>query len=187
MPEGVDTRARLRLFVAVELPADVREALVAWRPDDRALRPVADEALHVTLAFLGARDEADVERIRPRLERLGRPLGGLSLGGPRWLPPRAPRVLAVDVADPDAALTALQAEVVEALAAGVGFVPERRRFLAHVTVARVRQGARVPWAVRERLPAPPSVRFAAPAVTLFRSHLSPRGARYEALVRVPLR
>src|SRR4051812_6445078 len=103
--------ARVRLFVALELPEDVRAALIAWRPEARALRPVSDEALHVTLAFLGGRDEADVERIRSALEPLGRSVGELSLGGVRWLPPRAPRVLAVDVADPSGALAALQADV----------------------------------------------------------------------------
>jgi 2'-5' RNA ligase len=184
---GAGGPARVRLFVALELPSSVREVLLAWRPDDRALRPVAEEALHVTLAFLGGRDAGDVERIRAALEPLGRVLGGLALGDVRWLPPRGPRVLAVDVDDPAGALAALQADVVEALVAGVGFVPEKRRFLGHVTVARVRHGARVSRELRDALGPPEPVAFAAPAVTLFRSHLSPRGARYEALVRVPLR
>lgn len=182
-----DASRRVRLFVALELRDDVRAALLAWRPDDGALRPVSEEALHVTLAFLGGRDPGDVERIRAALEPLGRPVEGLALRGVRWLPPRGPRVLAVDVDDAGGALAALQADVVGALAAAVGFAPERRRFLAHVTVARVRQGSRVPRELRERLGPPEAMAFAAPAVTLFRSHLSPRGARYEALVRVPLR
>jgi 2'-5' RNA ligase len=165
----------------------MRAALLAWRPDDPALRPVGEEALHVTLAFLGGREESDVARIRVAIEPLGRPVARLSLAGVRWLPPRGPRVLAVELADADGALRALQAEVVSALADAVGFAPERRAFLAHVTVARVRQGARVPRELRERLAPPAPLAFAAPAVTLFRSHLSPRGARYEALVRVPLR
>ena len=178
---------RLRLFVALELPAEAHAALLDWRPEDPALRPVADEALHVTLAFLGGRDPGDVERIRVALEPLGRPVDRLALGDVRWLPPRGPRVLAADVDDPDGTLAALQADVLAALVGGVGFEPERRRFLAHVTVARVRQGSKVPRELRERLGPPERVEFAAPAVTLFRSHLSPRGARYEPLVRVALR
>jgi 2'-5' RNA ligase len=181
------TPPRLRLFVALELPAEVRGALLDWRPDDPALRPVGEDALHVTLAFLGGRDESDVERIRAALEPLGRPVAGLSLAGVRWLPPRGPRVLAVELSDAEDALRALQAEVVAALADAIGFTPERRAFLAHVTVSRVRQGERVPRQLREGLAPPAPLAFAAPAVTLFRSHLSPRGARYEALVRVPLR
>jgi RNA 2',3'-cyclic 3'-phosphodiesterase len=51
------TPERARLFVALELPDPVRDALLAWRQsaigDDQAWRPVAPTALHVTLCFLG--------------------------------------------------------------------------------------------------------------------------------------
>jgi len=50
----------LRLFVAAELPDDVRAALAAWRPDDPALRAVDTAGVHVTLCFLGWVDEARV-------------------------------------------------------------------------------------------------------------------------------
>ena len=71
----------LRLFVALELPAPAVEAVVAWRPaDDPALRLVGRESLHVTLAFLGAREEADVPVIAEALadgarERLNAEIG----------------------------------------------------------------------------------------------------------------
>lgn len=45
-----------RLFFAIELPADVREQIVAWRAahfPGEAGRPVAADNLHLTLAFLG--------------------------------------------------------------------------------------------------------------------------------------
>ena len=60
--------ASARLFVALDLPAPVRETLLRWRaplltasPD--ALRPVPAEALHVTLCFLGSRPLAAVDAI----------------------------------------------------------------------------------------------------------------------------
>lgn len=173
----------LRLFVAAELPDDVVDALVAWRPRADALRPVAREALHLTLAFLGWREESDARAVAAALRPLERPVGALSLAAARWLPPRRPRVLAVDVADGRGELAALQAAVVGALAEAVGFVPERRPFLAHVTVARVRSGAPAP---RAELPDPPDLGFAASALTLFRSHLGSAGARYEPLAQVAL-
>jgi 2'-5' RNA ligase len=47
----------VRLFVALELPGGVRDALAAWATQvtggDEALRAVAPGALHLTLAFLG--------------------------------------------------------------------------------------------------------------------------------------
>ena len=56
----------MRLFVALELPEAVREALVAWRSEvaDRDVwRFVDPEAIHLTLAFLGPRPESDVAAI----------------------------------------------------------------------------------------------------------------------------
>jgi 2'-5' RNA ligase len=57
------------MFVALDLPAQARAELAAWRDtlisgrDD--LRPVAPEALHVTLVFLGWQDEAAARRVAP--------------------------------------------------------------------------------------------------------------------------
>ena len=171
----------LRLFVAAELPGEVVEALVGWRPRDDGLRPVAPEAMHVTLAFLGSREEDDIPVVEAALERAQRPVTALALGEALWLPRRRPRVLAVELDDVDGALGALQRDVSAGLEEGIGWTPERRPFLAHVTVARVRPGG------GGRLPEPgePPVLgpFPAAALTLFRSHLSPRGARYESLWR----
>ena len=59
-PETDALPERVRLFVALALPDAVRLELAAWAGDvlrgDAALRLVPAEGLHVTLAFLGARD-----------------------------------------------------------------------------------------------------------------------------------
>ena len=171
---------RVRLFVAAELPGEAVDALVAWRPRGDGLRPLAPEALHVTLAFLGWREQEEVPAITAALEGAARPVTQLSLGGAVWLPRRRPRVLAVELADGDGALAAVQRDLAAALAEAVAWTPERRPFFAHVTVARVRAAAKnLPDAGE-----PPALGpFAARAVTLFRSHMSPHGARYEALAR----
>jgi 2'-5' RNA ligase len=117
------------------------------------------------------------------------PVDGLALGAGRWLPPRRPRVLAVEVADPSGGLAALQAAVARGLGEAIGFVPERRRFLAHVTVGRVRSRGVAP-ASAGGLPAPPrGAPFALAALTLMRSRLnrSPSApTSYEAVERVAL-
>jgi 2'-5' RNA ligase len=171
-----------RLFVAAELPEEVIDALARWPPRADGVRGLEAESLHVTLAFLGWRDEAEIEVVGALLAGLARPVEALSLAGPRRLPPRRPRVLAVELADADGALAALQRDVARALAEAVGWEPERRAFLAHVTVARVRADARLP----EVEPPPALGPFAARALTLFRSHVGAGGSRYEALTRVPL-
>ena len=67
--------------------------------------------------------------------------------------------------------------------AGV-YVPEKRPFRAHATVARLRPRARPPRSVEA---APEPLAFDGEALTLFESRLHPHGARYEALERVLLR
>jgi 2'-5' RNA ligase len=176
-----------RLFAALDLPAPVRDALGAFgraaADDDFALRAVRDDALHVTLAFLGHRALDDIDPAREAVRAVADPVRDLSLGDALWLAPRRPHVLAVSVADPTGALLALQERVVAALVEAVGFEPDHRRFRPHVTVARVRHGARPR---RGGLPDPPSASFAGEALTLYRSWLGGGPARYEALERVPL-
>jgi RNA 2',3'-cyclic 3'-phosphodiesterase len=167
----------VRLFVAADLPAPARAACAAWR--DRVagaqLRPVRDAALHVTLVFIGQRPDEDAEALAAALvQGCAR---RLRLGTARWLPRRRPAVLAAGVEDLDGELAALQART----AAAVG-IDEDRGFLPHVTVARVRRGARVRPV---DLPPPSPVEFAAESVTLYASTTAPGGARYDVVRRLP--
>ena len=182
-----------RLFVALELPPAVRGALGAFgtaaASGDAALRAVGEDDLHVTLVFLGHRplDEVDVaaEVVERHVSGGQAPL--LEVVGPRWLSPRRPHVLTVELAEHAGALSALQGALAASFVEELGLVPERRRFLPHVTVARVRRGA-APR--RAGLPELAEVEpFSADAVTLYRSWLNPSPpapARYEPLARVPL-
>ena len=174
----------MRLFVALELPESVVQGLVRWAraAEQPGLRLLPTESLHVTLAFLGERPDEEAEPIADAVRATAAPVPGLSLAEAAWLPPRRPGVLAVDLAD-DGACARLQQAVAAALAGLGAYTPERRPFRPHVTVARVRKGARVDRSVP---PIPDSGTFAAPAVTLYRSRLSPKGASYAALARIPL-
>jgi len=186
-PERVGGREAVRLFLALELPDEARSALCSWREPalsgSPALRPVASEDLHATLCFLGSRR---AEEIHPILEACAglapRPAPALALGRPLWLPRQRPRVLAVSLEDASGALAAVQSELSERMAAGGWYTPERRPYLAHVSVARLRAGG----AAARGVPETPRLGFTAPRVTLYRSHLSAAGARYEALGAVEL-
>ncbi|MFL5821825.1 MAG: RNA 2',3'-cyclic phosphodiesterase [Solirubrobacteraceae bacterium] len=183
-----ESEERVRLFVALELPEDVRQALGRWRSDAlrniTGLRAIPPDHLHVTLCFLGWQDAGEVEAIADacRAVTASEP-PELTLGEAVWLPPRRPRVLAVQLHDAHGRLAALQSELSQRLEAGGWYVPERRPYMAHVTVVRVRRQARVsPSALAE----PEAMAFRASQVTLFRSHLSAAGARYEALAGMSL-
>ena len=178
-----------RLFVALELPGDARERLVAWQHQAlgrfESLRLVKPEALHVTLAFLGHHPEDEVDAIAaaalsPRLGALPTPvLDPVEFAG---VPPRRPRLFAIDLADPGGRAAAIQAAVAEPLTEGGWYEPEQRPFWPHLTVARVRARARPPRLDAE----PPPGAFEAREVVLYRSRLSRAGADYQPLARMRL-
>ncbi len=180
----------MRLFLALDLPESARAELLTWRQnalegrDD--LRPLAPEALHVTLVFLGYLPEKKLEQtVAAAFEGVqDLPAPRLAVQDVRPVPPREPRLFAFDLSDEEARATTLQAAASEALAAARLYRPEKRPFWPHVTFARVKRGVRrAPPVQADELPGNP---FTAGQVTLYRSHLSPRGARYEPLERVML-
>jgi RNA 2',3'-cyclic 3'-phosphodiesterase len=168
-----------RLFVAADLPGEVRSALAALSVPGRRV-PV--ESLHITLCFLGEVDEAEIPAISSALDsrRLSASIT-LAVGEVLWLPPRRPRVCAVRLIDVGGALGALQASLSDRLSEGGWYDPERRPFLPHVTVARLgREEPRQPPAVG----APGGLEpFTVPSVTLYRSWPA---SRYEPLASVAL-
>lgn len=180
--------ATARLFVALDLPAGVREALAAWGEGraaaDPALRALPAGSLHLTLCFLGSRPVEEIAPIGAALAGCAGPAPRLVPGAAEWLPARRPRALAAAMSDRGGALAALHGRVVEALAAEGRQRPEHRPLRPHVTVARVRRGER-PRVPRGEGP-PPAGAFACEWLALYRSHLGAGPARYEALARVRL-
>ena len=181
------------MFVALDLPVSARRELADWRDELIAgrqdLRPVASEALHVTLVFLGWQDEAAAEAIAAAAFGAGAGAGAaapvLRPAAVRPLPPRNPRLFALDLDDADGRATALQAAVSDALAGGGWYQPEKRPFWPHVTLARVKRRERRVAPLPDA-PAPPAVTFEAGELTLYRSTLRPQGALYEPLARATL-
>ena len=190
--------ATLRLFVACELPPEMKAALASLQEALRKkgaprVRWVRPEGIHLTLKFLGAVPQENVAAIRDALAPTvqGIPPLALSLAevgtfGDR----RGPRVLWVGMQGDLEPLGRLQQRVEKALEP-LGFPPERRAFSPHLTLARVpdRMGRDERQPLRELAKVTPVP--SAPAVTirelsLMRSILGPGGAVYERLAAFPL-
>jgi RNA 2',3'-cyclic 3'-phosphodiesterase len=176
------------MFLALDLPEEARDRLVAWRDlilDGRHdVRPVRPEALHVTLVFLAWQDESAAGRIADAAfgSLPAAPAPRLAATGVRPVPPRDARLFALDLDDEDGRATALQTAVSGALEAGGWYRPEKRPFWPHITLARVKRGERRVAPPAER-PPPPADAFYAGVITLYRSTLRPQGAVYEPLER----
>ena len=131
----------IRLFVAIELPEDVRERLAALCSGVLGARWVARENMHISLRFIGEVDEARSEDIALALSAVSAPAFDLSLGGVgRFGNGSAARVLWAEV-EKNPALFHLQGKVESALVRA-GLDPEGRKFAPHVTLARLKGAPR---------------------------------------------
>ena len=130
----------MRLFVALDIPEDVRAAINALvaklRPTCRAARWVRIENAHVTLKFIGEVSLEKSETIRMALKDAPFPapvkMSFHSLG---FFPDeRRPRVLWAGI-EPDSDLCIL-ATAVETALERLGIAREQRTFSPHLTLAR---------------------------------------------------
>ena len=188
---------RLRLFVAIDLPEDVRESLGRLQSDLRrhdlpGLRWTRPEGVHLTLKFLGETPASSIAAIEGALARAvrGAQPFRLALGAPGTFGNRrGPRVLWVDVEGDVKPLQQLQAAVERELAAA-GFAPEERGFSPHLTLARVPQPS--PPGLAERVSRALAAVAAAQGeievkeVVLMRSRLQAGGAVHSRVAAFPL-
>lgn len=184
----------MRLFVAINVPSSVRsgiwETAAPLRDGGYPVKWVGRDGIHLTLKFLGEVEPARLERVEGELTAaiLGTKQFPLPICGFGAFPtPARPRVVWVGC-EGIAPLEILQHEVELAMQRS-GFPAEARPFRPHLTLGRVKRGARSAslaglGAELERLEftAEPLVA----SVDLMQSRLSPGGARYERLHAVEL-
>ncbi len=181
-----------RLFVALELPAEVRSGIDRWGGDqlrDPALRRVRVDALHVTLVFLGDTPAERIQRIAAVLLRLDGIAPRVELAPqPVSLPRgRRPGLFALEVRSER--VREIEAWLADGLAEAGLHEPEQRPFFPHVTVARVRRRSRKPLKVGDppgRLPEALLRPFLAVRVALYLSSFRPAGVHYSPLAQVEL-
>ncbi len=177
----------IRAFAAIALPEAVRFDLMLLQSGLPIPRPVPAENLHLTLLFLGELPEPVVADIDLALGRLRPPAFDLTLRGLDLFGGARARSVHIGAAA-NPALAHLQAKVAAA-ARAAGVEIESRRFVPHVTLARLRPGE----ADRQRLERAIAARgdYAAPPFRvedfrLYRSRLGAERSTYEELARYPL-
>ena len=187
----------MRLFVALEIPAAVRDNLAAQIKElrdlpaplaDKRLRWVRPENLHVTLKFIGEVEAAKLDGIRSALAAIGldAPIG-LDFRGLGFFPDeKYPRVLWVGL-NATGNLAVLAREVDRALE-GQGIARDERAFTPHLTLARFE-----PRGLHEKMRTAIQKNserefgaFEAREFHLIQSKLKPSGAEYTFLAAFPL-
>ena len=187
-PARTDRPARLRLFVAIDVPSEVRarvdEAVTPWRERFPSGRWVPVDNWHVTLTFLGSTAPDLVGWISSTLTRVagGTPAFGSRVDGlGAFRSVTRARVLWAGLHDDDGAMARLAGDLGTALERE--FTPERRALTPHLTVARfdppVELGEELGRVVVRSEP------FEVDRITLYRSYLRRPWPVYEPVAVFP--
>lgn len=125
-----------RLFVSLDLPAGVAEALVRLDPRLRGARWLRAEQLHLTLAFLGHAGAGEEESLRENLAAVQFSAFFLPLQGLGTFPGKGrPKIIWLGVGRGHPHLFQLHQRVADA-ALAAGLEPDLRPWHPHITLAR---------------------------------------------------
>ena len=181
-----------RVFIAIELPAGVRQKLKAHIGRLRESVPEAsaswsrEDNLHLTLKFLGDTPVSRIESLSQATKRAASAVSSFELvvKGCGAFPPRGqPRVLWIGVEDPSGQLSKLH-QALEDRCAQAGFAREQRSFHPHLTIARLRKphGSRQ-LAIRHQEIGFEAETVSVSALAVVRSELRSEGSRHTVISR----
>lgn len=182
----------VRTFIAVRVPATepLVEALEQLQTMGAALRAVAVENLHLTLRFLGSVEERRLGELEAMIRRAVQGLGPMEveLAGVGAFPsPTRPNVIWAGVQGRDVGVLQNLAQRLEKSVVEMGFEPESRPWLPHLTLARVK--ARPPQRLGQFFQKYGRCFFGRvriDSVDLMLSQLTPQGPIYRAAAVVEL-
>ncbi len=127
----------IRLFIAIDLPPPIRHILHSMGRGIPNARPVKEEQIHLTLRFIGDVEGSIFKDIRESLASVAIHPFSISVKGVGHFPPRGkPRVIWAGV-QPTEQLIQMRNRI-ETQLAGCGIEPERRKFMPHITLARLK-------------------------------------------------
>jgi len=171
-----------RLFLAIDLPDEIKEQLCQLRTGIPGARWVPTDQLHLTLAFLGDVEMEKMNHLMGKLTAIHIPVFDLRIGDVGCFPNRKrPRVVWIGIR-PEPLLMSL-AEQVRNATLLCGIPLEERPFSPHITLARIKQpvGNYCDAFLDRTLKLEPTL-ISVREFILFESRLSSRGA-----LHIPLR
>ena len=185
----------MRTFIAIALAqeiqdylAGIQEQLKKCRADVKWVQP---ENIHLTLKFLGERDEKKIEKIKEVIEETAREKVCFSVrlcnigAFPKV---ESPRVIWVGIDEGERETKEIAYELEEKIAK-IGIPKEEKPFSSHITIARLRSPSNRENLVQElkKLPKIQNKKFPVTKITLYKSTLTPKGPIYEALKEANLK
>ncbi|WP_050526149.1 RNA 2',3'-cyclic phosphodiesterase [Pseudorhodobacter aquimaris] len=178
----------MRVFVALNVPEDVKSQLAVQQFMLPIPRKTARDQFHITLAFMGDLHDQALEALDEGLTDLRMDAFDLSLAGFGLFGKARPNSVWAAVA-PSEPLARLQAKVARAGRLAGAEIPARK-FTPHITLGRF-----APMGIEEAAPLERAViagagfragPWAVDEMILFRSTLTADGPRYDVLAQYPL-
>lgn len=188
----------MRTFIAIELPKEIKDALASLQgqlmTSGADVKWVKPENIHLTLKFLGERDEKKLEKIAAVLEEVAKNKNVFqaevsSIGAfPRI---DSPRVIWIGIEKGDSETKEIAEELEEKIAK-IGIPKEDRPFSSHITIGRTRSSLNQEKLITglrklENKIEKQTMHFSVTKITLFKSTLTPKGPVYEALKETSLK
>ena len=174
----------IRLFVALELPFDVRERLLGVMGGVPGAKWQDDAQLHLTLRFIGEVEESKLADIHSALSAISFEPFDMSIESTGLFGTiKKPRFLWAGVT-PEKPLKQL-AKKIEAALVRCGLAPETRKFVPHITLARCKRDATRITRFLERSADLSTASWSVDHFVLYRSHLGHGGAHYEPVAHYP--
>ena len=133
---------RHRVFVAINMPADIKKELFSYSEKflDLPAKWTPKDNLHITLEFLGALTDEEVgevcvivKEVAERHNSFSLNLNKILYGPPNKMPPK----MVWAEGDKSEELTLLREDLEASLSEKIRFVPENRVFAPHITLARI--------------------------------------------------
>jgi len=183
----------MRIFIAVDIPGEVRTRLAEYMTRVKSYAPESRwarvEGLHVTLKFVGEVNDAKVEEIKHALATVKAAPFKVSFESIGFFPnAKSPRIFWAGVQGGDA-LPAVARDVDQKLSS-LGIAREEKDYHPHLTLARA--GTRDPHSLKALAPlltaeaAPHFGTMTAREFWLYRSQPGPGGSKYTKLDRYGL-
>jgi len=188
----------MRTFIAIDLPKEVKNSLLVIQEKLKASAAdvgwIAPENIHLTLKFLGERNEKKIQKFKEILIEVANNQNSYqihinSLGA--FPTNNSPRVIWVGIEQGDQETKSLALKLEEKIAKA-GVAKEDRPFSSHITIGRTRSPLHREQLIQElnNLPAGIAQKllvFPVKKITLFKSTLGPKGPTYEILQEASLK
>ena len=188
----------MRTFIAIPLPQEIKDSLARLQEQLKSsgtdVKWVEPDNIHLTLKFLGERDDKKIEKIEQAIQDTAKDktefIAHISSVG-AFPKISSPRVIWVGIDQGDSETKLIAGELEEKIAK-IGIPKEEREFSSHITIGRTRSSKNLEKLVKilndcakelDEL----KLKFNVKKIVLYKSTLTPRGPVYEALKEATLK